>query len=271
MRALLTTGVLLLLMVSGCFFPADRGHLLETKVDTLVVDNQKLRDSLKDTEDKLEQTTARLQDALAQLDTASRTTGANIGVKVDSAIQDVAMLRGQLEASQNKLQEIEAKLAAQPSSAGSSSSGSSTPETPKKEELKKPDDPKEFLKLADDKAKSDTDLARKLYTEFLKKWPRDEAVGEAHFSMGELWFNESPPKCREALYEYGKVIQDHPKSKSAPVAYLRSADCFKELKMVAEAKLALEEVQKQHPKSDAAKTAKQKLADLNKPAPRAKK
>ena len=105
--------------------------------------------------------------------------------------------------------------------------------------------------------------------QFMKKWPRDEAVGEAHFSLGETYFKDQ--KCREALYEYGKVIQEHPKTKSAPTAYLRSADCFKELKMVAEARLALEELQKQFPKSDAAKSAKQKLVDLQKAAPKGKK
>jgi tol-pal system protein YbgF len=252
----------LVLVFSGCFFPADRGRVLEERVDSVTTENGKLKAALKDTQDKLDQTTSRLQDALAQLDTASRTTGANIGVKVDGAIQDVAMLRGQIEADQHRLQELEQKLASQ----GSSDQASAKPE-PKKEELKKPDDPKDFLKLADDKAKgSDQDLARRLYTEFLKKWPRDDGAGEAHFAIGESWYNEQ--KCREALYEYGKVIQDHPKTRSAPVAYLRSADCFKELKMGAEAKLALEEVQKQFPKSDAAKTAKQKLADLNKPEPK---
>ena len=74
-------------------------------------------------------------------------------------------------------------------------------------------------------------------------------------------------KCREALYEYGKVIQEFTKTRSAPDAYLRSADCFKKLKMVAESKIALEELLKQHPKSDAAKSAKVKLQELDeKPA-----
>ncbi len=257
----------LVLVFSGCFFPADRGRVLEERVDSVTSENGKLKAALKDTQDKLDQTTSRLQDALAQLDTASRTTGANIGVKVDGAIQDVAMLRGQIEADQHRLQELEQKLASQGTASAGAADQGPTKSEPKKEELKKPDDPKDFLKLADDKAKAgDQDLARRLYTEFLKKWPRDEGVGEAHFAIGESWYGEQ--KCREALYEYGKVIQDHPKTHSAPVAYLRSADCFKELKMVAEAKLALEEVQKQFPKSDAAKTAKQKLADLNKPEPK---
>ncbi|MEW6431701.1 MAG: tetratricopeptide repeat protein [Myxococcota bacterium] len=255
MRALLLLTVLV--SATGCFFPADRGQILETRVDALKAENQKLAAQLKRTEDELTKTTAQLQEALEQLDKASRTTGANIGVKVDSTLQDVAELRGQLEAQQHRLAELEAKLAAQPAAP------TVVAAEPKKDEVKRPDDPKEFLKLADDTVKGgDVDLGRRLYTELMKKWPRDDVSGDAHFGLGETYFNEK--KCREALYEYGKVIQDFPKSKSAPTAYLRSSDCFRDLKMTAEAKVALEELMKQHPKSDAAKTAKTKLAELNK-------
>jgi len=244
---------------SGCFFPADRGRVVENRLDGLAADNVKLRAELAETRGKLDDATGQLQAALDQLDRASRTTGANMGVKVDTALQDMAVLRGQIESQQVKVQELEAKLAAPP---GATPVTPSTIE-PKKEDLKRPDDPKEFLKLADDKTKGgDVDLGRKLYAEFMKKWPRDEGVGEAHFALGELFFGEQ--KCREALYEFGKVIQDHPRTKSAPVSYLRSSECFKQLKMNDEARLALEELVKSFPKSDAAKTAKTKLAELRK-------
>lgn len=248
---------LLVLSVSGCFFPADRGRVVENRLDGLASDNVKLRAELAETKGKLEETTTQLQAALDQLDRASRTTGANMGVKVDTALQDMAVLRGQLEAQQVKVQELEQKLAQQPAP-----TSVAQPE-PKKEELKRPDDPKEFLALAGDKVKAgELELGRKLYAEFFKKWPRDEQLGEAHFALGETYFGEQ--KCREALYEYGKVIQDHPKTKSAPMAYLHSSDCFKQLKMNDEARLALEELMKSFPKSDAAKTAKTRLAELKK-------
>ena len=159
--------------VSGCFFPADRGRVVENRLDGLAADNLKLKSELAETRSKLDDASTQLQTALDQLDRATRTTGANMGVKVDTALQDVAVLRGQLESQQVKMQELEAKLAAQPTPAAVN-----TPAEPKKEELKRPDDPKEFLKLADEKAKGgDQDLARKLYTEFMKKFPRDDGVG----------------------------------------------------------------------------------------------
>jgi tol-pal system protein YbgF len=246
-------------LLSGCFFPADRGRIVESRLDGLASDNVKLKAELAETRGKLEDASTQLQTALDQLDRATRTTGANIGVKMDTALQDMAVLRGQIESQQQKIQELEGKLNAQPTAPAVVN----TPPEPKKEELKRPDDPKEFLKLADEKAKAgDQDLARKLYTEFMKKFPRDEGVGEAHFALGELFFGEQ--KCREALYEFGKVIQDFAKTKSAPVSYLRSSECFKQLKMADESRLALEELVKSFPKSDAAKTAKTKLAELRK-------
>lgn len=243
--------------ITGCFFPADRGRVVENRLDGLASDNTRFKTDLAETRVKLDEASAQLQAALDQLDRATRTTGANMGVKVDTALQDMAVLRGQIESQQVKIQELETRLANQPAATAV------TPTEPKKEEVKRPDDPKDFLKLADEKAKAgEPDVARKLYTEFLKKFPRDENIGEAHFALGELFFGEQ--KCREALYEFGKVIQDYAKTKSAPVSYLRSSDCFKQLKMTDEARLALEELVKSHPKSDAAKTAKTRLAELRK-------
>lgn len=259
MRLLLAA--LLGVSVSGCFFPADRGRVVENRLDGLASDNTKLKAELAETRTRLDEASTQLQTALDQLDRATRTTGANMGVKVDTALQDVAVLRGQLEAQQVKIQDLEAKLAEAQRVAATTAA--TPPPEPKKEELKRPDDPREFLKLADDKARAgEQELARKLYTEFMKKFPRDEGVGEAHFGLGELFFGEQ--KCREALYEFGKVIQDYAKTKSAPVSYLRSSECFKQLKMNDESRLALEELVKSFPKSDAAKTAKTKLAELRK-------
>jgi tol-pal system protein YbgF len=245
-------------LCAGCFFPADRGRVLEERVDALSSENQKLLSELKDTRKSLEETTAQLQAALDQLDRASRTTGANMGVKVDTALQDIAVLRGQLEAQQYKVQELEGKLAAAPAPGPTAAA----PE-PKKEELKRPEDPKDFLALAQDKAKAgEADLARRLFTEYLRKFPRDPNLGEAHFGLGAL--HVADQKCREALYEFGKVIQEYAKTPSAPKAYLHSADCFRQLKMNDEARLALEELVKSHPKSEEARTARTRLAELRK-------
>ena len=60
------------------------------------------------------------------------------------------------------------------------------------------------------------------------------------------------------------MIKDYAKSSTAPNAYLHSADCFGKLQMKEEARLALEEVVKSYPRSEAAREAKTRLAALDK-------
>ena len=259
--------ILLLATLTGCFYPADRGRLVEERLDKLSDQNQTLAKQLRESDAKQAETMGQVQKALESLDKAAHRSDADIGVQLQKTVEDVATLRGQVETYQYKVTELETALKAANEELGKKANdleAAKQAETKKKaEELKRPEDPKDFLKLADDKRKGgDVALSRQLYNEFLKKWPRDDAAGDVHFSLGETYLQDD--KCREALYEYGKVIQDFAKSKVAPNAYLRSSECFQKLKMGVEAKLALDELMKQHPKTDAAKTAKTRLVDLAK-------
>ncbi len=262
----------------GCFYPAERGKALEAKVDELSQRNAQLQHKLDSTVPKVDEKIAEVEKALDGLDKASRSTDADIGVQLQRTVEDLAQLRGQVETYLHKINELETKLQASESAVATAKGGDGAREADAKrkaEELKRPEDKREFLLLADGKAKGgEIAVARQLYAEFMKKWPKDALIGEAHFGLGETYFGED--KCREALFEYGKVIQEHPKTKAAPVAYLRSADCFKKLKMLDESRLALEELSKQYPKSDAARQAKTRLVELDKdkrkvPAPAPKK
>jgi TolA-binding protein len=279
--------LLVLLALPGCFYPADRGRALEARVDKLSADNTRLTEELKQAREQLTATLPRIDEkvsevtqALESLDKAARRNDADIGIQLQKTLEDLAQLRGQVETYLYKIGELEAALnkvtteAERKQLAQQGADALKEAEARKQAEaLQRPTDKKEFLALAQQRAKAgELPLARQLYSEFMKKWAKDPLIGEAHFGMGETYFTEE--KCREALFEYGKVIQDHPKTPSAPEAYLRSSDCFAKLKMKEESRLALEELVKSHPKSDAAKTAKTRLAELDKakkPAPAAPK
>jgi TolA-binding protein len=257
------SALLFLAVLPGCFYLADRGRALESRVDKLGDDNQQLREQLQETREKLAQTSNALKEALEQLDKSSRTTGANIGVRVDGAIQDVAQLRGQLEGHQYKVAELEQKLGQLEVQRAGPQGQDPKADEPKRVEPKWPADPKELLRVADEKLKAgELELARRMYSDFLRRWPRDEQVGEAHAGLGQAWFADG--KCPEALYDFGKVITDHKRTKSAPAVYLHSAECFKQARMAPEAKQVLEELVRDFPKSDAAKTARLRLAELEK-------
>jgi tol-pal system protein YbgF len=263
---------------TACFYPADRGRQMETRVDKLSDDEKKLADDmqtqLQSLQKRSEDKVAEMNKALETLDRAEHRSDADVGIQLQKVVEDVAQLRGQVESYLFKINELEASLKKMSDdvdtrfTAVQGTEAVKAAEAKKKaDELKRPADKKEFLALAADKAKGgDAPLARELYDEFLKKWPKDELVGDAHFGRGDTYVSED--KCREALSEFRKVMQDFPKSKSAPFAYLRSAECFKKLKMLPESKLAYEELLRSYPKSDAAKEAKQKLDGDKKKGPK---
>lgn len=247
----------------SCFYPADRGRLLEAKVDALTSENARLGAELKGSQEKLQQALDKVQTALDGLDKASRMTDADIGVQLRTTVQDVASLRGTIEEYQHRVAELENALKkVGDGTASLDKPGSDAGDTKKKDDLKRPDDPKAYLALANDTAKTDAALAQKLYGELLKKWPKAAEAGDAHFAVGEHHYGAD--RCREAIYEYGKVIIDFPKAKGAPEAYLHSSDCFVKLKMYDEAKQTLEELSKNFAKSEAAKQVKAKLAEVAK-------
>ncbi|HSP78526.1 MAG TPA: tetratricopeptide repeat protein [Myxococcaceae bacterium] len=265
------------LALSGCFYPADRGRTLESRMEKLDARTAQLEEELRQTREQLASTLPRIDEKIAEvtralesLDRAARRTGADIGVQLQKTVEDLAQLRGQVETYQHRIGELEAALArvdedTQKRLLALKGEGAlKEAEARKKaEELERPTDKKAFLALAQEKSKGgEVLLARQLYAEFLKKWPKDALSGEAHFGLGETYFAED--KCREALFEYGKVLQEYPKTASLPEAYLRSSDCFKKLKMKEESRLALEELVKSHPKSAAAKTARARLEELDK-------
>lgn len=254
-------------IATGCFFPAERGKLLEARVDKLTDENRKLAEQIKSQQAQLQGGLDKIEKAVESMDRASRRTDADIGVQMQKTVEDVAGLRGQVETFAYKVSDLESQFKAAKDDIDRKSVDPETAKAmeakKKADEVKRPDNPGEFLKLALDKAKAgEASLAKSLFNEFIKKWPKDVGAAEAHFALGEAQFEED--RCREALYEYGRVIQEFAKSAVAPMAYLRSGECFKRLKMFDEAKLALEELQKSYPKSEAAKLGKSKAAELEK-------
>lgn len=263
------------LSLSACFYPSDRGRALESRVDKLEADKAELTRQLLAEQQKVEalipQIDAKISEvskALASLDQAARRTGADTGVQLQKTVEDVADLRGQLETAQHRVQVLEDGMKQLTDSTQQKLLSMQTEQAQRDAEaqkraeaLKRPSDKKGYLSLAEEKVTAkDLPLARTLYNEFLRKWPKDPLAATAHFELAETYYGEK--KCREALFEYGKVIQDFPKSKDTPAAYLHSGRCFAQLDMNKEAKLALDELIRSYPKTAEAKQAHKDLTTL---------
>lgn len=251
------------LSLGGCFYSSEAGKTLETRVDKLDKD---LRAEQKAQAEKLDQQLPRIDQKVAEvtkaldsLDQASRRSGADTSVQLQKVIEDLAQLRGQVEAYTHNLDALETRAAA-------SAESKKTPD-----DVPRPTDKKEFFALAQSKAKSgDIQMARALYVDFIRKWPKDDLAGDAHFALAESYYGQD--NCPEALPEYGQLIKSFGKSKSVPLAYVRSGDCFARLKNPEAARLAYEQVVKDYPKSAEAKLAQKGLTGLKKsPPPKGKK
>src|SRR5215831_9543728 len=266
MKRLTIAACLTAVFAAACFYPASRGKALEDKAAQQEQELKDLEQKLAATLPKIDEKIDEVTKALESLDKVSHQSGADISVRLQRNVEELAALRGQVEIYLFKIAELEKALKKQDETVADlqgSDAGKVAAARHKFEELHKPADPKLYLALADSKSREgDHLLARQLYEDFMKKWPRDQLNGEARFGRGETFYAED--KCREALAEYGKVIADYPKSQSAPNAYLRSGDCFGRLKMKDEARLALEELIKNYPRSEAAKEGKARLAALKK-------
>jgi len=243
------------LSLAGCFYSSEAGKTLETRVDKLDKDlraDQKAQAEKLDHQlPRIDQKIAEVTKALDSLDQASRRSGADTSVQLQKVIEDLAQLRGQVEAYTHNLDALQDRAAAVDKKAAPA------------DDVPRPTDKKEFFALAQSKAKSgDIQTARALYLDFIRKWPKDDLAGDAHFALAESYYGQD--NCPEALPEYGQLIKSFGKSKSVPLAYVRSGDCFARLKNPEAARLAYEQVVKDYPKSSEAKLAQKGLSGLKK-------
>jgi tol-pal system protein YbgF len=265
---------MVVLGLPGCFYPGDRGKVLEVRVERLAQDQEVTRRRLAETDErvagampKVEEKLAQMTRAMEGLDKAARRSGADIGVQLQKAVEDVQQLRGQVETYLHRIDALEQSLrqlqqdTEQKIAALQGQEAARQAEARRRaEEMKRPDNPKDFLELAASKAKAgDLPLARQLYGELLKKWPKHELSPEAHYALAETYFQES--KCEDALAHYGTVLKEHARSARVPDALLHASECFRKLKMNEAERDALEELVKSHPKSEAAKTARARLSE----------
>lgn len=283
---------LIALAFVGCWYPAERGRLLEARLDRMQEENAALHRGLKDQIDaqkkaldaqvpRIEAKIREVEAALAGLDKAARRSSADVGVQVEKLIQDTQSLRGQVEQYLHRIEMLDKNQAGLDKDLSAardrydkkvddlekaleafktSAVGQELAQKARMEKIERPADKKEFLDLARKHLAEDKALGRALVKEWFNLHAADPLAAEAHFLLAESY--EGDKRCREALGEFGEIIKSFPKYERAGEALLRSSACFGDLKMDAEARIALDEVVKSYPKTDAAKRAQKKIDEL---------
>ncbi len=262
----------LLLALTGCWVPLERGRLLEARVQRLEVETkeqqQELDTQIRERISLVDKKLREVQVKLDELNTVARAKGADLGVAVTRLGEELARLKGDLEAQQHNLALLQQQVAETSQStetrlASLKGTGALDEAMARQKlaELSKPDDRAAVFALAQQvEAGGDKGVARELFLHFLKRWPRDDKAPDAAFRAGHLLAQQG--KWREAVLVYGKVAEDYPKSERAPEALLQVGEGLVQLDRKDDARAVLEQLVAEHPKGEPARKAKARLAEL---------
>jgi tol-pal system protein YbgF len=267
------------LLLSGCWVPVGRGQKMEQRISRLEGESQIAAKQLDEqralVRERVAQADAKIievQKKLDELNAAAHRTGADLAVNQDKLAEELTRLRGVLEEQAHRLDAIDktlAQLRTDTDARFAALKGTGALEEfearKRLEALPRPSDKAAFLDLAQsEESKGDRAVARALYEEFVKKWPTDARAADAHFRLAEMWFGDH--RYRDAILEYGKVVQGFPRSDKAPDALLRTAESMIEIDLKDDAKTILTDIPKRYPGTSAARRARSLLAELP-PAP----
>lgn len=98
------------------------------------------------------------------------------------------------------------------------------------------------------------------FSDFLRSYPKSAHAAAAQYWLGSAFYAQRD--YRNAISAQSQVVKHHADSSQAPEAMLNIASCYMEMKDKKTAKKTLERLIARYPQSEAAKTAKERLASL---------
>lgn len=277
MRLILTVTTLCL-SLSACWVPIEQGRAMEADIVRLKADMSDQRRLAEENatraerdralaaqeQARLEAKTQEVTQALEQINHLSRKTGADLSVELADALGEIARLRGLIEevqARQATMEETSQTLRDELDKRPEASQEQAKNTTAQPPPAALPTGKEDFYAFAREKLENkEHPEARRLFAEFLQKWPKDALAANAQYWIAESFYAEK--KYREAILDFRKVNEKYPKSDKAPDSLLKIGYSFAALGLKDEARLFLDEVIRAHPKSQAAKLAQAKKTEL---------
>jgi tol-pal system protein YbgF len=99
--------------------------------------------------------------------------------------------------------------------------------------------------------------ARELFTKFLEQNPKHKLAANAHYWLGETYYSEK--NYEQAILEFQEVIKNFPEKDKVPAAMLKQGMAFKEMGDSKSSAYVYKKLVEEFPKSEEAKTAREKL------------
>ena len=104
--------------------------------------------------------------------------------------------------------------------------------------------------------------SREKFTAFIKKFPKDGLVGNAHFWIGETYYAEKD--FENAILSYETLIKNYPRNEKIPGALLKQGLSFIEIGDKKTAKVIFDKLIEKYPDSKEAEQAKKKKTEIDK-------
>lgn len=181
---------------------------------------------------------------------------------------DLDLLHSQINSLEMRLREMNEKLSklaegsAQPSVQKPATEAE--PQAEKVEPQAKPeDDPVKLYNSAynDFRQKGYKD-AREKFNTFVKKYPKNNLIGNVHFWIGESYFAEKD--YENAILAYESLVKGYPHNEKVPPALLKQGLSFLELGDKQTSKIIFGKLIEKYPDSPEAAQAKKKRAEIDK-------
>lgn len=255
-----------LLLGTGC---ASQGTVqqLQTQVDDLQDELNEIRRRSSSKED-----VERLNESIAKQNQALLKSNADLSVKVSEVDDRLQNSQGTIEQTNYRIDRLVQQVTQlqreltdlrQGQPAGTPPAGGS----PAEETVNVPapatddEDPLETYQSAyRDYQRGNFDLAIQGFRDYLKGNPATDLSDNAAYWIGESLFSQK--KYREAVEQFDRVINGFPKSDKVPAALLKKGYAYIELGEKAQGIVQLQYVVHEHPRSQEASLAKQKLRSL---------
>ena len=242
----------------------EKSDTLKSELQTRNADEQtlrlqlaSLRQQLAEVNEEVRSLTGRIEELEHQINRQTQKESESVGI----GQAQLEQLAKSAQSNDERIYRIEQYLNFEPS-APAAASGITAAKSASTEQVKKElseDEIYRQAKLAFDQGDSET--ARNLFQDLIKRYPKSERADNAQFWIGEIYYRDK--WYEKAILEYQKVIENYPKGNKVPASLLKQGFAFLNLGDKTNSRIILQELIKKYPQTNEAKIAQDKLKDLN--------
>jgi TolA-binding protein len=257
-----------LLLFAGCWTSAQHGDVIDSRLKALEADDQDHQEAIvsqrKQLAEQVPRIDAKLEEmnqTLDRINQATHRTGADVGVRLDELQEQLQHLRGSLDEVQHRIDQLVASDEAKFAAVLGPEAMAQVSAKEKAAKVAPADRSGLFAAAYKQVRDGDPALGRELFSEYLRRYPKDPQAGEAQYGVADSFYKEG--KFKEAALAFQKVVDQYPNSSSVCDARLKLGLSLGGLKLLEDERAAFEETLRRcGGKVAVAKQARAKLEEL---------